>query len=179
MFAAGLRNTQEIAFDEHGDLVAVDNDGDYAGELERVVYITRGSDVVIGTEDVGPSQPTRARLHDILYWAWETLGREHDSSRTADVVLPEVVAAIAKSASDDALRRTAYERRIDLVSDLAAQAAYGVIAKLYGVPAPPWLTELAASLRFAHQHVGEVPPEWIAKLIDKAPDNPGLNTLQL
>ena len=141
--------------------------------------ITRGSDVVIGTEDVGPSQPTRARLHDILYWAWETLGREHDPSRTADVVLPEVVAAIAKSASDDALRRTAYERRIDLVSDLAAQAAYGVISKLYGVPAPPWLTELAASLRFAHQHVGEVPPEWIAKLIDKAPDNPGLTTLQL
>jgi Dyp-type peroxidase family len=141
--------------------------------------ITRGSDVVIGTEDVGPSKSTRDRLHKILYWAWETLGRAHDPNRTADVVLAEVVADIARSASDDALRRTAYGRRIDLVSDLAAPAAYGVIAGLYGVPAPAWLTELAASLRFAHQHVGELPPEWITKLIDKQPDQPGLTTLQI
>jgi putative membrane-bound dehydrogenase-like protein len=44
VFAAGLRNTQEIAFDEHGNLIAVDNDGDYPGETERVVHITQGSD---------------------------------------------------------------------------------------------------------------------------------------
>jgi deferrochelatase/peroxidase EfeB/cytochrome P450 len=141
--------------------------------------ITRGEDIIIGTEDVGPTQSTRDRLHKVLYWAWETLGRAHDPNRTADVVLPEVVGAIAKSASDEALRRTAYERRIDLVNDLAAQATYAVIAKLYGIPAPDWLTELAASLRFAHQHVGELPPEWIIKLIGKEPDNPGLATLQI
>jgi deferrochelatase/peroxidase EfeB/cytochrome P450 len=141
--------------------------------------ITRGEDIIIGTEDVGPTQPTRDRLHKVLYWAWETLGQAHDPNSEPDVVLPEVVRAIAKSASDEALRRTAYERRIDLVSDLAAQATYAVIAKLYGVPAPDWLTELAASLRFAHQHVGEVPPEWIVKLIGKQPDNPGLATLQI
>jgi len=141
--------------------------------------ITRGFDVIVGTEDVGPTQSTRERLRKVLYWAWETLGRAHDPNRMADVVLPEVVGAIAKSASNEALRRTAYERRIDLVNDLAAQATYAVIAKLYGIPAPDWLTELAASLRFAHQHVGELPPEWIATLIGKEPDNPGLVTIQI
>ena len=44
VFAAGLRNTQEIAFDTHGNLISVDNDGDHQGETERVVYITQGSD---------------------------------------------------------------------------------------------------------------------------------------
>jgi HEAT repeat protein len=44
VFASGLRNLQEFAFDEHGNLVGVDNDGDYVGEVERVVYVTYGSD---------------------------------------------------------------------------------------------------------------------------------------
>lgn len=44
VFATGLRNTQEIDFDDRGNLIAVDNDGDYAGEAERVVYITYASD---------------------------------------------------------------------------------------------------------------------------------------
>jgi putative membrane-bound dehydrogenase-like protein len=44
VFAAGIRNLQEFAFDEHGNLVSVDNDGDHQGETERLVYITEGSD---------------------------------------------------------------------------------------------------------------------------------------
>ena len=44
VFATGIRNLQEFAFDEHGNLISVDNDGDYPGETERVVYLPYGAD---------------------------------------------------------------------------------------------------------------------------------------
>jgi quinoprotein glucose dehydrogenase len=44
VFASGIRNLQEFAFDEYGNLISVDNDGDHAGETERLVYLTEGSD---------------------------------------------------------------------------------------------------------------------------------------
>ena len=44
VFATGIRNLQEFAFDEYGNLISVDNDGDYPGETERLVHLTDGSD---------------------------------------------------------------------------------------------------------------------------------------
>ena len=44
VFATGIRNLQEFSFDEHGNLISVDNDGDHQGEFERLVYIPDGSD---------------------------------------------------------------------------------------------------------------------------------------
>ena len=44
VFAHGLRNVQEIAFDDFGNIFGVDNDADMPGERERFVYITERSD---------------------------------------------------------------------------------------------------------------------------------------
>jgi putative membrane-bound dehydrogenase-like protein len=44
VFAAGLRNTHEFVFDDYGNLISVDNDGDHPGESERLVYLVNGSD---------------------------------------------------------------------------------------------------------------------------------------
>ena len=44
LFARGLRNTHEFAFDAHGNLISVDNDGDHPNESERLVYLVEGSD---------------------------------------------------------------------------------------------------------------------------------------
>ncbi|MEJ2005062.1 MAG: HEAT repeat domain-containing protein, partial [Cyclobacteriaceae bacterium] len=44
VFAAGLRNVHEFTFDEYGNIIGADNDGDHPGESERLVYIVQGSD---------------------------------------------------------------------------------------------------------------------------------------
>lgn len=45
VFAYGNRNTHEFVFDEYGNLISEDNDGDHAGEKERLVYIVNGADI--------------------------------------------------------------------------------------------------------------------------------------
>ncbi|MFN5056391.1 MAG: PVC-type heme-binding CxxCH protein [Verrucomicrobiota bacterium] len=44
VFAHGIRNTQEIAFDTFGNVIGVDNDGDQPKERERLIYLLEGSD---------------------------------------------------------------------------------------------------------------------------------------
>ncbi|WP_276483035.1 HEAT repeat domain-containing protein [Paraflavitalea pollutisoli] len=44
IFAHGLRNTHEFVFDDYGNLISEDNDGDHAGEEERLVYVVNGAD---------------------------------------------------------------------------------------------------------------------------------------
>jgi putative heme-binding domain-containing protein len=44
IFARGLRNTHEFVFDAYGNIISSDNDGDHAGESERLVHIVEGSD---------------------------------------------------------------------------------------------------------------------------------------
>ncbi|MEJ7645149.1 MAG: HEAT repeat domain-containing protein [Chryseolinea sp.] len=44
VFASGIRNTHEFVFDEYGNIISSDNDGDHPGESERLVYIVDGSD---------------------------------------------------------------------------------------------------------------------------------------
>jgi quinoprotein glucose dehydrogenase len=45
VFAYGNRNTHEFVFDEYGNLISEDNDGDHAGESERIVYVVNGGDI--------------------------------------------------------------------------------------------------------------------------------------
>ncbi|WP_421826635.1 DUF7133 domain-containing protein [Larkinella sp.] len=44
VFAGGLRNTHEFVFDDYGNLISSDNDGDHPGESERLVHVVEGSD---------------------------------------------------------------------------------------------------------------------------------------
>jgi len=44
VFAKGLRNVHEFVFDDFGNLITADNDGDHPGESERLVHLVEGSD---------------------------------------------------------------------------------------------------------------------------------------
>jgi hypothetical protein len=58
-----------------------------------------------------------------------------------------------------------------------------VLVDVFGTPGPAWLTELAVSLPFSHQHIGELQPDWLtaARAAAKAgtPDNLGLASIQI
>ena len=87
VFATGLRNTQEIAFDEYGNLVSVDNDGDHSGETERVVYITLGSEAGWrSTWQYGKYTDPKNNPYNV--WMEEGLFRPHFAGQAAYITPP-------------------------------------------------------------------------------------------
>jgi quinoprotein glucose dehydrogenase len=44
VFSHGHRNTHEFVFDQYGNMISSDNDGDHPGESERLVHLVEGSD---------------------------------------------------------------------------------------------------------------------------------------
>jgi deferrochelatase/peroxidase EfeB len=134
--------------------------------------ITRGEDFLIGTDAAGSD--SRDRLFQVLKDGWKTLQSQWGTKDS-----PPTVHDAAAERLQAALRRTAGTRRIDLVDDLAVQAAYGVLDRIYGIPGPAWLTELAGAVQFARQHVGDLPGDWIAALKGERPTDPSLKTMQV
>lgn len=128
--------------------------------------ITRGEDFLVATDCAG--SPSRARMVATLNHAWDSLPG-----------LPGRVAGAASNRLDSALRRTSGTRRIDLVEDLASDAAYGVLEEVFGIKGPAWLTELAGALPFSRQHVGNLPRDWIAAFKGERPADPGMKTMQI
>ncbi|MEM7474633.1 MAG: hypothetical protein AAF483_06535 [Planctomycetota bacterium] len=74
VFAHGLRNVQEIAFDQYGNMFGVDNDADQPGEKERFVYI-------VNQMDAGWRCYYQYRGGDYNPWTseklWQTAGENH------------------------------------------------------------------------------------------------------
>ena len=81
IFAYGLRNVQEIAFDNSGNVFGVDNDGDFTDEKERLLYITQGS-------DTGWRTNWQYRSDDWLPWMDEGLAFPDRETRPAYAVPP-------------------------------------------------------------------------------------------
>ena len=133
--------------------------------------ISRGYDLIIGTEPYSGTEAKHTRMHDVLDEAWKNLALH------ANVYAR--LRGIIKHNIGLALRRTGPSKRIDLIHDLPSTAVYDIVKKIFGTPGPGWLTEIAVALPFAHQHFGELHPDWLAALKGAPPDDPGLATMQI
>jgi quinoprotein glucose dehydrogenase len=87
VFASGIRNLQEFAFDEHGNLISVDNDGDYPSEAERVVYLPWGSDSGWrSTWQYGKYTDPKNNKYNV--WIDEAMFKPRFDGRTAHALAP-------------------------------------------------------------------------------------------
>ncbi len=87
VFASGIRNLQEFAFDEHGNLISVDNDGDYPTEAERVVYLPWGSESGWrSTWQYGKYTDPKNNRYNV--WIDESMFKPRFDGRTAHTLAP-------------------------------------------------------------------------------------------
>jgi quinoprotein glucose dehydrogenase len=87
VFAAGIRNLQEFSFDDHGNLISVDNDGDYPSEAERVVYLPWGSETGWrSTWQYGKYTDPKNNRYNV--WIDEQVFKPRFEGRTARVLAP-------------------------------------------------------------------------------------------
>jgi len=90
VFATGLRNVQELAFDDFGNLFSVDNDGDIREERERFVYITEGSDSGwrLNWQFKKGGWPGRTQTPEYCPWIDEKLWLPHWPGQAAYITPP-------------------------------------------------------------------------------------------
>ncbi|MDP7047825.1 MAG: HEAT repeat domain-containing protein [Verrucomicrobiota bacterium] len=90
VFATGLRNVQELAFDDFGNLFSVDNDGDIREERERFVYITQGSDSGwrLNWQFKKGGWPGRTQTPEYCPWIDEKLWLPHWPGQAAYITPP-------------------------------------------------------------------------------------------
>lgn len=82
VFVHGLRNPQELAFDESGNLFTVDNDGDF-GDKERVHYVVEGTDSGWRMHYQYRSDKGWAQLAGYNPWLAENLWKPQQSDQPA------------------------------------------------------------------------------------------------
>jgi putative heme-binding domain-containing protein len=87
VFATGIRNLQEFSFDDRGNLISVDNDGDHAGEKERLVYLPYGSDSG-WRSNWQYGKYTDAKNNRYNVWMRESLFKPRAENQAAHVLAP-------------------------------------------------------------------------------------------
>lgn len=89
VFAAGLRNTHEFVFDEYGNLISSDNDGDHPGESERLVHIVEGHDAG-WRSNWQYGKYTDPKNNTYKVWMEEELYKPHWEGQAAYIIPPIV-----------------------------------------------------------------------------------------
>ncbi|MFD0916086.1 cytochrome P450 [Pseudahrensia aquimaris] len=133
--------------------------------------LLRGHDLLIGTQKGDDTEADRERLTDMLNTAWGLLTTKGNAHARIE--------AITKRELENALASAASTGEIDLVDDLAVRTSYAIVSEVFGTPGPDHLTELAMSLPFARQHIGQVYPDWLETLDRTMPANRGMRTMQI
>jgi quinoprotein glucose dehydrogenase len=87
IFATGLRNTHEFVFDDYGNLISSDNDGDYPGESERLVHVVEGSDAG-WRSNWQYGKYTDPKNNKYVVWMEEKLFKPHWEGQAAYIIPP-------------------------------------------------------------------------------------------